>query len=618
MPNYIITNPEGKRFRVSAPDGASQEEVLSYAQSEWAKSNPTAQNLKKTDPAQYDPESPEFQERMGPTRGMSSFEKFRAGWGKASVDLGRGIKQISPTMLEPFGIPKALWRAATGEKDPRDEQMRKDQDIVNRNDAPLMRTKAGIAGNLSGSVANTLPTMFVPGVNTYAGASLIGAGTAALQPVGTNDSRLKNMALGAGGAMAGKYVGGKIGDWASGQKVEGSAERQAAVAAANAEATSGGSQAEAGMNGSMEMAARGGGATYGTVGEDASSGLTPMQRQVMERGRELGMKSTPGQASGSKALLQLEAKMESQPMWSGPFNAIKENNARVLSREAAASIGETGNVLDSPTLDRAFTRISGVFDDASDDVARQIDPKEFLDRFSQVQTELDGVSKGFSDNKLIGQLINHAEKGEATGKQLQSMTSKLGKVAYKEMTSPSGDRDLGQGLYQMKDYVDDLLEQGMDGARLAKFKLARKQYRNLMLLTSRVGILNPSTGNVNGRALAGLLQQKDKLGFLRGKNQSGMYDAARFAQAFQPIVGDSGTATRAPINGITDLAMRIPYSIAAKAYTSPASVSVASKAGAGSKIMEEYLRRISGTAPFYAPYALPGVGAQLAVPLGRE
>jgi hypothetical protein len=37
MPKYIVTSPDGKRFEVSAPEGASQEEVLSYAQSQFQK-----------------------------------------------------------------------------------------------------------------------------------------------------------------------------------------------------------------------------------------------------------------------------------------------------------------------------------------------------------------------------------------------------------------------------------------------------------------------------------------------------------------------------------------------------------------------------------------------------
>jgi hypothetical protein len=199
---------------VTAPDGASQDEIMSYAQ-EYVRQNYSKDALKVKDPGQYDPESPEFQKRFGPASGANTtdFQNFRAGWGKSAVDLGRGVKQNSPTMFEPFGIPRAMYRkfqeVVNGKVDERDLAMRKEQDLVKQNDAPLMKTKAGLGGNISGAVANTLPTMFIPGVNTYSGAALLGAGTGALQPVGTEDSRLKNMAFGAGGALAGKYVGGK-------------------------------------------------------------------------------------------------------------------------------------------------------------------------------------------------------------------------------------------------------------------------------------------------------------------------------------------------------------------------------------------------------------------------
>lgn len=36
MPNYEITSPDGKRFQITAPDGATQEQVLAYAQSQFA------------------------------------------------------------------------------------------------------------------------------------------------------------------------------------------------------------------------------------------------------------------------------------------------------------------------------------------------------------------------------------------------------------------------------------------------------------------------------------------------------------------------------------------------------------------------------------------------------
>ena len=134
------------------------------------------------------------------------------------------------------------------------------------------------------------------------------------------------------------------------------------------------------------------------------------------------------------------------------------------------------------------------------------------------------------------------------------------------MSTQSGDRDLGMALYRVKDYVDNLLAQGLDEGRDAAFRNARDQYRNLMLLTQRRGVLNGGSGNVQGSSLAGLLQQKDKAGYLYGKNQSDLYNAARFSQAFRPLFGDSGTATRSVLPTASDVVMSAPTNLLVDSY----------------------------------------------------
>jgi hypothetical protein len=284
----------------------------------------------------------------------------------------------------------------------------------------------------------------------------------------------------------------------------------------------------------------------------------------------------------------------------------------------ASSIGERSDEVSSAVLNRAAERISGVFENAGDDATRNIDPRQFLSTYTSIQNDLEGLVSGFGDHPLVARLATYAENGQATGRQLQSLTSKLGKASYKQMTTQSGDRDLGLALYQVKDYVDDLLMQGMDPARQATFQAARTQYRNLMMLTSRQGVVNPSTGNVSGRSLANLLGSKDKAGFMYGRNQSPMYDAARFAQAFAPIVGDSGTATRSPIQGVSELMMRVPMSLASRAYASAPAVRAAVGAQAAADATRGVLSPALGPVAARAPYYLPGLGGLLAPELVSE
>lgn len=575
-----------------------------------AMSNTFREDLKKRFPSEYDTESYGYRQKYGATSGMGKGEKALAGAGKAYVDVGRGLKQLTGNMS------------------------REEVDATRATDAELMRSGAAVAGNIVGNTAVALPTMYIPGANTYTGAALIGSGLGAVQPVGTNDSRALNMGLGAAGGMAGKFVGDRIANWAAsprrapmatGESSTGGA--AGAGAAADIQIQPGQAGAETAITGTMEAGGRGGGYTFGTVGDDASAGLSASQRAIMERGQSLGMRTTPGQATGSRALQQLEAKLESQPMTSGPFNAIKANNARQINRAWAQAIGENADELNSAVLDRAVTRIGGVFDDAADDATRAIEPQRFMETYAGIQQEARGLTRGFENHPLVEDLVSFAHKGAATGKQLQTLTSKLGKAAYKEMTSPMGDRDLGMALYQAKDYVDDLLQQGMTQARRESFQQARQQYRNLMLLTSRSTVLNPSTGTINPRSLASVLQSKDKAGFTYGRNQSPAYDSVRFAQAFQPIVGDSGTATRMPLQGVTDFFTRLPLNLATRAYTSTPGVNAAIRTNAAAQAasraasrtvapVSNFARENLGTAPFYMPYLLPGqvglMGAQLA------
>jgi hypothetical protein len=111
-----------------------------------------------------------------PTDGMSTTELALAGAGKAVADLGRGAGQ---------------WLGVVSRDDVAESRKR---------DKALMGTGAGLAGNIAGNVAAVLPTAFIPGANTLAGAGAIGAVTGAMAPSESTGETLKN--IGVGGALA--------------------------------------------------------------------------------------------------------------------------------------------------------------------------------------------------------------------------------------------------------------------------------------------------------------------------------------------------------------------------------------------------------------------------------
>jgi len=569
--------------------------------------------LISSNPGEYDPSSKEFVAKYGATSGMNVYDKTAAGAGKTLFDLGRGVNQVSANVADSFSPSASHLDLITGVDNSRSGKAKRAIDDSKALDAALMETKSGKAGAVLGGIGFGSPAMLIPGANTAIGATLVGAGMGALQPVGTGGSRTANTFYGGVGGLAGYGLGKGI------QAVANRARAPQAFSQASqsADATVGPGMAsgEASVSGSVNMAGRGGGYTFGEVGPDTSAGLSSAQRKLMIAGGDIGMKTTPGQATGSRALQQLEAKLESQPMTSGPFNAIKANNQRVLGRSVAKAIGENSDLVDDATLDSAFTRLGKVFNEAGSKVESPVSADTVVSKLADIESEFEGLlPKAIADDPLVKRLISYAERGQATGEQLANLSSKLGNVAKNQMTSSGGDRQTGMALYQVKELADDLLMSGMKPDKAAEFLKARGQYRNLMNITSRVGVVDPASGTVSGRSLANVLQKADKSGYLRGKNTSDMYTAARFSKAFAPIVGDSGTATRMPLTNPLEWAASIPLNIAAKAYASSPSVSLALKMQAANQAVSPLLRPlINGAARAASPIApyLPAGGGLL-------
>lgn len=425
---------------------------------------------------------------------------------------------------------------------------RKDIEESRKLDAALMNTGAGKVGNFVGNVALLAPTAMIPGANTVTGAATIGAVAGLAQPSTSTSETVANTVLGGAGGAAGQVFANQV----------------------------------------------------GRVARAAGTELTQGQRASAQGGQQLGMRLTPGKASGSTVLQKLEAAAESNPMTAGGFDNIRQNNQRVLNRAAAKAIGETADELSTPVLAQAEQRLGRVFDSVKD--STQVPLTNIPNRLAALVNDTEGLigqNGSLADNALIQRLAGFANNGTATREQLRELSSKLGKVAKNNMTTQTGDRELGQALFAAQEVVEDAIQGTLSSAEQAAYQDARGQYRNLMNLTAKTNVVNPSSGNVSGRNLANTLMQKDRGGFTMGRNDSDLYNAARFTQAFPDIVGNSGTATRSM--GPADYLAGLPGNMLARLYLSRP-VAAAASAGAGT----------AGTA---ARLANPVVN-RLAMPLG--
>ena len=549
MPIARFEMPDGRVGRFEVPDGTTPEQAQQLISQSMSQSEPAKSIYEKT------------------AQSATGFDNLMPAVGGAVKGAYLGGKQMlmqGLDKLDPQGRAKAM-----------------EPDIAENRAAMqgLGTTKMGMAGDMLGNAMMTVPTMFNPVSATLKGAAAIGGGMGLFRPTMGDESRLENVATGAALGAGGQWLGNKVLGAMVGQ-------RGTTAAGGNATATSsgGGSSASSTVSGGATVSGTGGGYNFGTVGDDVSAGLTAAQRQLIARNPDFRL--TPGQASGSRALQQMEAKLESQPMTSGTFNQIKDQNQRLVNRRVAESIGVRGSdVVDSDVLDQAHQRVDRIYGMVRNTRDRQIDPDVFINWLGDIEERSNGLlfsnGKPYSvmDHPLVSQMYNLAQNGTASARQLVDLSSKMGKAARGQMTGVSGDRQLGMALNEVKDVVDDLIETGLNGRTQRLFSEARGNYRNLMTIESRVGIVNPSSGNVSGATLANTLQQKDKSGFLLGRNQTPMYDAARLVQAFRPIVGDSGTATRSAMPGPTDFLLSLPFNIATKAYTSNPVINLAANGG---------------------------------------
>ena len=420
-----------------------------------------------------------------------------------------------------------------------------------------------------------------------------GAVGGALQPVEKpEDSFLEQKAtqIGLGGALGagGGYLGDKLT-----QILFGRGAPSAATQAATGGTTGGGAgTAEATISATPTAQVTGGGVNLAPVTPEAGAALTAAQRAILERGKALGFKTTPAQETGSRSLLQMEARLESSPFTSGPFNTIKAENQQVLNRATAKAIGVESDELSNPVLAQAQRQISDVYKRVATPDQRKLDQMTIFNGIDLIDNAFEGLTtQPLKSNIFIKQLQDLAAKGQASGEQLQALSSKIGRRAKNEMTTASGDRELGNALFQIKEMVDDALASGLSKAEQEAFAQARNNYRNLMTIRTASGVVNPSSGNVSGLNLASALTRKDPQGFVFGQNQTPMYEAARFSQAFRPIVGDSGTATRSMEYSPLNVLLSMPTNLAARAYTSAPVTSMATRVSSGQGMMPNALQQ---------------------------
>lgn len=462
MPIARFEMPDGRIGRFEVPEGTTPEQAQSLI----------SQSLKPK-MEQVEPEG--FGD---PTSGMSGLEKFGAGAGKAFVDIGRGVGQI-------LGL--------------------KDQasiDEAKKLDAPLMKTGAGMAGNIAGNVAAFAPTALIPGANTLTGAGLVGAGMGSLAPTATGESRASNMFISGAGGVAGQGIANAI----------------------------------------------------GRAVRPVQSTLNPVQSDLAAKAGKMGIPLTVGQKTGSRPLQITESVLESLPFTADKQAGIREAQRMAFNRAASKTIGENADLITPEVLSAAKNRIGQTFNELS---ARNVVGLD--DNFVNALAKIDASKNVFSSPRIsdaVEKGLELASKGKITGREYQTIRSSLGKAAKSAMQN---DAELGQALKTIQSALDDAATNSISQADKSAWATARQQWQALKVIEKAAA---PTTadavaGNVSPAKLASALNAADK-GFKYGTGQKELGDLARIGQAFvKPQIPNSGTAERSLIQGLIENPLKI-------------------------------------------------------------
>jgi len=256
--SYEVEIPGKGKFRVDSPSELSDDQAYRAAAGQA-----------------------DMQRMADPTTGMSQTDLIVAGAQQKGNDLLRGGKQILsrlPFLNQTF----------------KPDAVQAEVDEARKLDAPLMGTTGGKVGAFATDAAAMVPTMFIPGANTYKGAALLSGLYGMLQPTSGDESRLTNTAAHGVAGIAGQ-------------------------GAANA---------------------------VGRLIKPIQSTLPAGEQALLDAAKRNKIPVQAGQATGSRPLQIVESVMENLPFTSGPQLAIKEAQQKAFN---SAVLGKAGIAADEGT-----------------------------------------------------------------------------------------------------------------------------------------------------------------------------------------------------------------------------------------------------------------------------
>jgi hypothetical protein len=318
---------------------------------------------------------------------MGATGQFLTGVGNKAIDLARGAAQI--TGIQPGGFG--------GEQDISESKQ--------LNEA-LGKTGAGTAGKIAGDV---LPFMMTGGGSTVPSLVAKSAAMSALEPTSGNDSRAKNIALGAAGGAVGGVIGKGIGKVIGGFKPSQDA---AALMKQGIQPTLGQGIDKTGMIGKGISKAE-----EATTSLPFLGGIT---RNARDRALKEGMKTAISKAEdktlnvSAKGAVGHEAITNLKESFNGAYSKAMDGHKLALKPELTQKIVDAvkdqSKFVNEAERKSIFTGLQGLFDKIKPDANGKYLASDIHQIESALKTQARGLPFGDDKAKILSEVQREIAK----------------------------------------------------------------------------------------------------------------------------------------------------------------------------------------------------------------
>jgi hypothetical protein len=424
--------------------------------------------------------------QYSPTEGMSNYDLAMAGAGKAVVDLGRGVKQI----LQVPGAQAQIDEAA-------------------KYDRPLMKTGAGLVGDIGGNVAMAV----LPAGVAAEGAGALGMGRTAAALSGiANPSTLG--AAAASGAAQGALAPVETGGSRTLNTIVGGA-----------------------LGPLGTVMARGVSAIAAPVAEAAGKAVQALT--------DAGVPLDAAQRTGSILLQRAKAMLSDNPLTAGAQADFQQMQSKAFTRAALSTIGETANAATPDVMSRAMSRMGSTYDDVASrtKIPYDIIEPKLADIENQARLTLNDSQYGVVQRNL-NDIIQKASQngGSIDGPQFSNIKKTM------DSLSSGADSDVGEVARDIRQTMHQgLLDSATAAGNTADVQLLQKtnqQWGNMRKIEGAIS--KDGEGQISPAKLANVMYQKaNRYTSVYGKGDTSLADLADAGNNLLPNrTPNSGTPAR--------------------------------------------------------------------------